>query len=338
MGHEPLCGRMVIRRMSLICLIAVSSACLASSGTTRVVVDYDGTIAAATVLKLFDAAEDDLKSLLTDNHLVSTTVFGVKFLHRAESPYAAYARRAQSLLTSIKVGGITSASDLSKDAQAAVGGLMADYFGDPGSVSAPKTFAIQANAAYRISIGGKESTLSLDLDSKDRPKNLYGDLLKSSTRLAARVKKDQKKPVTPFSMRFDTSRPRYDPSMVLACSEFLKGVADEDERQRQSLRASLQPLLAELERQNESLLAGGLPDGNQSMQDLPEDLRNSLLAQVKANYKAFGFTSEEEATAAWGSAELRGSGVIFMMTFGAEGDSGPQTIMGIEVTRTGAWN
>jgi hypothetical protein len=113
-------------------------------------------------------------------------------------------------------------------------------------------------------------------------------------------------------------------------------LAKQEENLRDQIAGPMKKLLDQLEKANSGRFPNGLPDGEESFDQLPASVRESLLNSFLRNFKRYGFESEDAARAAWASARLVGSGVTFSMEYGVENPDGSKNLRSIEITRSGS--
>jgi hypothetical protein len=132
------------------------------------------------------------------------------------------------------------------------------------------------------------------------------------------------------AMTFHAGLTRHDPDSTAAVAAFTARIAEENALARAAFERAVHPVLEQLGEKNE-----WVPDGDETLEQLPPEVRERIKDSFLNSYKANGYASREEAEAAWSSAQLSDSFVQFMFNYSVENPDGSTGLRSVELTRTG---
>ena len=347
MGHKPFGIRSLLRAnfrwrrsgLAAAVLLVLAANAIAQE-KVRVVVVYGDNPSSGVIDAVFKAESKDLPGVIEEYGLRLDTIKNVLFIGNKESPYVTKSHQTARLLSAIPFGLQVDASSLDDETRTALSRLTQSYFALTERSHVPESMILSADAVYNVKVNGRVTRINLFIKTKEDDASILNDLLKKPTVIRPSERSDnsaQKSAVFDENeLRLVVRAPRHTPETLAASAEFLLKLAEEEELVRQELKKIIEPLVRNLEELNANEFTSGMPNGKQSLDQLPSGIRERLRDSFIDRFRINGYSSEDQAEIAWFSAELVNSSVEFVLFYAAGSESSEPRLRGIAVTRTGS--
>jgi hypothetical protein len=297
----------------------------------RIVVDYDGTLDSEVRQELLRLTGEEFSSLLASQGLVTTEKSAVLFIHKAKTPYELHVEKSIGIVSSLPMGKLTRLDSLEPRTRELVEQHLKETFGSIETGSVPGEFEMKASAKYRLEVGGKVITIDQWLDDGGRPPFQNPSLDQNPAMVKKLAPSERKPQAAAGTLTLHAGLTRHNAESLQACVEFLATIAEKNARAKANLESAMMPVIAALGEKNQ-----GLPEGDETLDQLSPTARERLKSSFLNSFRAYGYSSRDEAAKAWEGAVLVGGGVQFFLTYSVQNEDGSMSKRAVEVTRTGS--